>query len=387
MKQILIVVLMLGFGCLYGQAPMAFNYQGLAVDSNGDPLANADVELRFTIIQGSATGNDLYQETHNVQTSSIGNFSVDVGFGTSTSGNFSTVNWGGSAHFLQVELDPDGNGFVFSSTVELLSVPYANFAESAGTVMESGLQGQQGQTGASGPQGPQGPQGPAGISCWDLNGNGVADGSEDSNGDGIVNALDCDSAIGPQGPQGLQGPEGPRGPQGPSGNPGGQTGPRGPQGPAGPDGTANGRPGPQGAQGPSGGIGMMGPEGPAGPAGTKGPQGVPGIAGAPGPPSNEIGPQGPQGPPGPAGGIQGQQGPAGGGGPPGPRGPQGPQGPAGGAGDTGATGDPGLPFNFETTGQEPQPSSSRNIYLDNGTNTSDGTPGFRYWNGTQWVDL
>ncbi len=57
--------------------------------------------------------------------------------------------------------------------------------------------GPQGAEGATGPAGPVGVQGPAGIAgapglaCWDSNGNGIAEASEDINGDGIFDALDC----------------------------------------------------------------------------------------------------------------------------------------------------------------------------------------------------
>ena len=120
------------------------------------------------------------------------------------------------------------------------------------------------------------------TNCWDTNNNGVADPSEDINGDGVYDALDC---------QGPAGPPGPSGPQGPQGNPGAQ----GPQG----------NPGVPGAQGPQGNPGVPGPQGPAG--GPPGPQGNPGPQGPEGP----IGPQGLQGPPGPAGGPPGPQGPQG----------------------------------------------------------------------------
>jgi hypothetical protein len=49
--------------------------------------------------------------------------------------------------------------------------------------------------GATGPQGIPGPSGPAGVSCWDLNGNGVGDRNEDVNGDGTFDALDCQSVV------------------------------------------------------------------------------------------------------------------------------------------------------------------------------------------------
>jgi len=56
--------------------------------------------------------------------------------------------------------------------------------------------------------GPEGPPGPQGLSCWDINGNGIGDLAEDTNGDGAFTAHDC---------QGLEGPQGDMGPAGPSG--------------------------------------------------------------------------------------------------------------------------------------------------------------------------
>ncbi|MEK7583910.1 MAG: hypothetical protein AAB490_01585 [Patescibacteria group bacterium] len=90
------------------------------------------------------------------------------------------------------------------------------------------------QGGATGPQGPAGPQGPTGaagaagiagddgISCWDLDQDGVADIAEDTNDDNVVNVLDCQGtggtgATGPTGPQGPAGSTGPMGPRGISG--------------------------------------------------------------------------------------------------------------------------------------------------------------------------
>jgi hypothetical protein len=87
----------------------------------------------------------------------------------------------------------------------------------AGPQGSSGPQGQSGPQGPAGPQGEQGatgPQGPAGedgqdgvdgqaglagISCWDLNMNGIGDPDEDINLDGSYNAFDCQNLPGPAG--------------------------------------------------------------------------------------------------------------------------------------------------------------------------------------------
>ena len=54
-------------------------------------------------------------------------------------------------------------------------------------------------------------QGPKGLSCWDLDGDGIADPEEDSNSDGQFNALDC---IGPPGADGQDGAPGANGQDG-----------------------------------------------------------------------------------------------------------------------------------------------------------------------------
>ncbi|MCA0958554.1 collagen-like protein [Muricauda ruestringensis] len=68
---------------------------------------------------------------------------------------------------------------------------------------EDGETGPQGDPGAdSTVPGPQGPAGDDGISCWDLNGNGIGDADEDINQDGNFDAQDCQGESGEQGEDG-----------------------------------------------------------------------------------------------------------------------------------------------------------------------------------------
>jgi len=85
------------------------------------------------------------------------------------------------------------------------------------------------------------------------------------------------------------------------------------------------------------------------------------------------------GPPG-AQGDQGPTGPPGGDGATGPTGPTGDQGPDGDKGISGAE-------TLSATGSAPSNPSVGTFYLDNGSNTPDGTPGIRIWNGNQWLNL
>lgn len=348
---------------VYCQVPQAFSYQGLAVDANGAALASTQIDLRFSIIADAADGNIIYQETHTTTTTPIGHFAANVGNGTVIECCFDDLNWQSDNHFLKVEMNTDGDSdFEFNSTVELLSVPFALHAETADFwLVEDGQAGLEGPQGDQGPQGIQGPQG----------------------ADGLSNGIGEDGDVGEKGPKGNEGPRGPDGIQG------GIEGDQGDQGPQGENGVAQGDEGPQGMEGPQGFQGIQGQEGPQGSQGMPGPKGPQGIQGEQGPPSTERGPQGPKGPTGDPGGLKGPEGPTG---PPGQdgetatQGPQGPQGPQGGLGPQGFKG-VDFALGAQATSIVPTPSNSLNIYLDDGSNRNDGKIGFRFFDGTQWIDL
>ncbi|MBT8087624.1 MAG: hypothetical protein KJO46_06285, partial [Gammaproteobacteria bacterium] len=59
---------------------------------------------------------------------------------------------------------------------------------------DDGAPGAAGAAGAPGADGTDGTDGTAGLACWDLNGNGVADPAEDTNGDGVFDTADCAAA-------------------------------------------------------------------------------------------------------------------------------------------------------------------------------------------------
>ncbi len=118
---------------LFAQAPQSINYQAVARDASGNLLNNQTLTVRFSVHDGSALGAVDFQETHAVTTNDYGLFSVHIGEGTTTSGSFAAIPWGTSACFLQVEID-NGGGFLDMGTTQLLSVPYAIYANEAGNV-------------------------------------------------------------------------------------------------------------------------------------------------------------------------------------------------------------------------------------------------------------
>ncbi len=107
------------------------NFQGVARNASGVILASQKIGLKFSIINGSETGNVEYVETRIVNTNPQGIFSVVIGDtgAVSTIGIFANINWKTNAKFLKVEMDPaGGSSFVNMGTTQLQKVPYAYYA-------------------------------------------------------------------------------------------------------------------------------------------------------------------------------------------------------------------------------------------------------------------
>jgi hypothetical protein len=131
MKKLIIFFLAILLGlAVWAQTPQAFKYQAVARDASGNVLANKNVTFRISIIQGTVTGAIVYNELHSKTTNSYGLVDLEIGRGTSPSGDFSTIKWGVDQHFLKVEMDPAGGiAFQLMGTSQLLSVPYALYAK------------------------------------------------------------------------------------------------------------------------------------------------------------------------------------------------------------------------------------------------------------------
>lgn len=379
MKRYLLILVLLISRQTFAQAPEGVNYQMVVRNFSNTLITNSPMAIRIQIRQTSATGTIVYSERHPVTTSAQGLVNLVIGGGTVLSGTFSTIQWANGPYYACFAVDftgLTGTNYQDYGSQQLMSVPYALYAKSAGATLNQwqygtgvpavtlgvtgnyyydtsngniyykqngttwiltgnimgpvGATGSQGQIGATGSTGPQGVQGPAGLA----------------------------GATGPQGTQGVQGLSGTNGINGTNGfntlvatttvTAGAQcptggvkleygldinnnglldaseitssltkyvcNGAVGATGPQGPAG-AQGIQGLTGVTGPIGLTGATGATGPIGLTGATGPQGIQGLTGA-------TGPTGPQG-------IQGLTGATGSTGPIGPQGNQGIQGIAG----------------------------------------------------------
>jgi|GEM_PF-4061744 len=131
---ILIVFALLSFG-VFAQVPEAINYQAVARDADGVAMPNKQIGLRFSILMGGPNGPAVYEETHQVVTNILGLFNVQIGRGVPSFGSLAGVNWGSGSYFVAIEIDPNGgNNYQVMGAYEMVSVPYALYAKTAGNV-------------------------------------------------------------------------------------------------------------------------------------------------------------------------------------------------------------------------------------------------------------
>lgn len=118
----------------FAQMPQSFKYQAVVRDAAGILSVNKIISVRTSVLAGSATGSSVYTETQTLSTNEYGVVALNIGAGTLVSGNFSTINWGAATYFVKTELDINGGStYVFMGTSQILSVPYALYAEKTGS--------------------------------------------------------------------------------------------------------------------------------------------------------------------------------------------------------------------------------------------------------------
>ena len=210
--------------CLFAQAPQKMNYQAVVRNASNSLVANQNVSVRLSVLQGAATGASVYTETHTVNTNANGLMTLELGAGNAQSGTFASIDWANGPYYLKSEVDPDGGvNYNVVSTQQLLSVPYALYAAASG----NGATGPQGPAGPQGPQGERGLQGEQGEPGQDgvsptitttTTPTGTFVVISDANGNHqFFVSNGTDGATGPQGPQGERGLQGEQGEPGQDG--------------------------------------------------------------------------------------------------------------------------------------------------------------------------
>lgn len=117
------------------QPPKAFNYQTIVRDNNGNILAKQSVGFRISILKGSASYGApvVYAETQLPTTNDFGLANLEIGSGTVLTGKIDSISWSSDKYFIKIDIDiAGGTNYVTMGTSQLLSVPYALYAEKSG---------------------------------------------------------------------------------------------------------------------------------------------------------------------------------------------------------------------------------------------------------------
>ncbi|MFK7787022.1 MAG: hypothetical protein AB8B56_18015 [Crocinitomicaceae bacterium] len=114
------------------QAPEGINYQAVVRDLAGATITNAPVGLKLALLQSSATGTVVYEESFSTFSNDFGLVNVVLGQGTVINGSFANIDWSSGPYFIEVAADiTGGTSYAVLGTQELMSVPYALYAKSA----------------------------------------------------------------------------------------------------------------------------------------------------------------------------------------------------------------------------------------------------------------
>ncbi len=133
-RTLLLIGMVLLISVLMAQAPQAFKYQAVIKEQSGQVLSNQNVNLRISILQSAVDGPEVYGELQTVMTSELGLISIQIGNGKNPTGSLSAIDWGAGSHYLRIEMDPAGEtNFELMGVSQLLSVPYALYAEKSGS--------------------------------------------------------------------------------------------------------------------------------------------------------------------------------------------------------------------------------------------------------------
>lgn len=132
-KLLLSAIFVLTLSVLTAQVPQGFNYQALAVDNSGNPIASSTLSVKVGITSNPTGTVFVWEERHDgVSTNANGMFSLVVGSLSAvkeqgTAPSFAAINWSATPLYIRTEV-------YYSSTwhpmgvAQLWSVPYSMVA-------------------------------------------------------------------------------------------------------------------------------------------------------------------------------------------------------------------------------------------------------------------
>ena len=137
MKKITLLLVLLLFAVtgIWAHTPNEFKYQAILRNADGTIMAQESVQADISILQGSATGTSVFDETHNITTTAQGLINLNIG----SQADMSVVDWSADIYFIGISVNSTVMG-----TSQLLSVPYAMHAKTAESIAGSHYIGEHG---------------------------------------------------------------------------------------------------------------------------------------------------------------------------------------------------------------------------------------------------
>jgi hypothetical protein len=133
----LLLLFLLATVSILAQTPEKMSYQVVLRDASNTLLTNQQVGIQISILQTTITGSAVYTEIQTATTNINGLVSLEIGTGTS-SNNFSAIDWSTGPFFIKTATDPSGgSNYSIIGTSQLMSVPFALYAKTAESVLNS----------------------------------------------------------------------------------------------------------------------------------------------------------------------------------------------------------------------------------------------------------
>jgi len=66
---------------LHAQVPQRFNYQGIALDAKGNPMAGKTLSLKISLLPAADAPEAEYEEMQTVTTNAFGLYTLQIGNG------------------------------------------------------------------------------------------------------------------------------------------------------------------------------------------------------------------------------------------------------------------------------------------------------------------
>jgi len=131
-KTLLFIATVVIAASIFAQAPQKMSYQAVIRDADNNLVTNHVIGLKISLLKGSPSGIEVCSQYSAPTTNSNGLVTAEILCMDSLN-----IDWGNDLYFIKTETDPDGgDNYTITGISQLLSVPYAFYANVADSVVQ-----------------------------------------------------------------------------------------------------------------------------------------------------------------------------------------------------------------------------------------------------------